>query len=242
MSSGPGPNKTWVRKKCGMLAVATNKPCTNWAVRGGTACWQHTGIPGRDRKAGLDAAHKEIQKHETNRKAVLYGLPQDVTPSEALLQELARTQGHVLWLAGKVADIADEKDLTWGKIEETVRSGDEDHNWDETKYSAAENNWLRMYKAERTHLVHVANTISKLGIAEAYVRVAAAQAQMFETALIKILDGAGIDKADPAIRTLVATTMRSLSAAAIPLDIPDQLPGRRGVEYRPEVSNAKVRR
>lgn len=248
MSSGPGPNKTWVRKKCGAILTSKkadrpDKDCQNWALRGGVNCWQHT-VDKREveKKADLAAAHTTIQRNETRRKAVLYGLPQDVTPTEALLQELARTQGHVLWLAGKVADIVDEKDLLWGKIEQTTRSGDdEEHNWDETKYSAAENNWLRMYKAERFHLVHVANTITKLGIAEAYVRVAAAQAQMFETALLTILDGAGVDKADPAIRALVAATMRQLSTAQIALDVPDQLPGRRGEEYRPDRSPERSR-
>lgn len=219
----PSSSGRWESKRCGqpLRGARVGEFCTKWAVRGGTRCSTHGNT-----KSERAKAKNVVRIGEAQRRVDMYGLPVEISPVDALIQELHRTQGHVAWLAEKVRAIANEKDMIWEVAEQTSRAGGTpEGTFDETKYSSAENGWIRMYTRERTHLVHVANTISKLGIAEAYVRVAAQQAAMFEGALIKILDGAGIDKSDPAIRSLVASTMRALSESSVILDIKDDITG-----------------
>lgn len=196
--------------------------CQKWAVRGGTTCVSHGGAS----KSKLTKARNVVREGEALRFANMYGLPIEITPADALLKELHRTQGHVEWLQGKVSTILDEKDLIWSVTEKISRKGGPKNSYDETKFSSVEHMWLRIYRQERTHLVSIAGTIVKLGIAESYVRIAAQQAEMFESALVKILDGAGVDKQNPTIRELVASTMRTLSATAMPLDLPEHLTAR----------------
>jgi hypothetical protein len=69
------------------------------AIRGTNRCRIHGGsAPQVRRKAAevvAEASIMEVARH--------YGMPRDVSPIDALTEELHRTQGHVDWLAREVA-------------------------------------------------------------------------------------------------------------------------------------------
>lgn len=104
---------------------------------------------------------------------VTLGLPQDGDPFEILIAEIARTNGHVLWLAGIVAKL-DEEDVTWGLTESEIQQGADPKtdSYIRTKHGSGVNVWIQLYQAERTHLVRVCKEAIALGLAERQVELA----------------------------------------------------------------------
>ncbi|MGH9175610.1 MAG: hypothetical protein ACRD1H_14690, partial [Vicinamibacterales bacterium] len=96
-------------------------------------------------------------------KAVaMYGLPIDISPAEALLEEVRWTAGHVAWLRMRVQEI-EESDLVWGVTQEVHKASGEHPGTDTTK-AAAPNVWLDLYDRERKHLVGVCAAALKAGV------------------------------------------------------------------------------
>jgi hypothetical protein len=96
---------------------------------GAGACKLHAGAtPNHQARARRVLAERAVQT---------YGLPVDTTPERALLDEVARTAGHVLWLAARVAELEPAELVT-------------------TEYGPGVNVWLHLYRAERRHLGEVA--------------------------------------------------------------------------------------
>jgi hypothetical protein len=120
------------------------------------------------------------KKHATDqaaRKAVeTYGLPRDISPTEALLEEVRYSAGHVAWLREKVREIED-KDLVWGMTEQADIQASE-FGGINTTFGAKANVWLELYYRERKHLVDVTKAAISAGIEERRVKLAEAQGQI----------------------------------------------------------------
>lgn len=126
---------------------------------------------------GNTPSHRKAAMNQIAREAVAtYGLPREIDPAAALLEEVHRTAGHVAWLAGKVAELQEE-DLTWGVIEQAEIGATESPGTD-IKRGARPNVWLDLYQRERAHLVRVSKTALDAGISERLVRLAEAQGVM----------------------------------------------------------------
>lgn len=111
-----------------------------------------------------------------------YGLPREVAPDVALLEEVHRTAGHVAWLHDRVREFEDQNDLVWGKTKR--KTGGED--WGETE-EAAPNIWLKLYQQERTHLVRVCSEAIRAGIEERRVKLAESQGALLVQVIRAIL-------------------------------------------------------
>lgn len=121
---------------------------------------------------------------------VIYGGPIDVTPEEALLQEVRRTAGHVAWLGRLIAGMESEDEL-WGYVGSAGSQSDEKGSRD--FYASIEPVvWLRLYHQERAHLKSVAKAAIDAGIAERQVRLAEQQADLLAGALQAILNDLGL--------------------------------------------------
>lgn len=101
------------------------------------------------------------------------GHPVDITPSEALLEEVRRSAGTVRWLEEKVG--------VW-KLEdgENIALPDELAGW------------LQAYREERKHLAKVAKAALDAGVAERAVRVAEQQGEALAGAIQSILAAIGL--------------------------------------------------
>lgn len=153
-------------KRCG----ATNRqgnPCGNPAGKG-------TDHPGYGNCKHHGGSSPNGRKHATRQAAeeavVTYGLPVEIDPAEALLDEVNRTYGHVLWLLDKV-QITDPDALIWGLESETDKRATEFPGVDRT-YSAKANVWLDLYREERDHLRRVTTDALRAGVEERRVRLA----------------------------------------------------------------------
>lgn len=129
-----------------------------------------------------------------------YGLPIDIDPFEALLQEIRRSAGHVAWLEEKVASLQEHElkqlDMS-GKFERPCV-------------------WLEMLWKERRQLSSVAADAVRCGIEERMVKVAEVQAAAVVTAIVAVLTdpelGLDAERLDYAKR-LAAAKLREISAA-----------------------------
>lgn len=114
----------------------------------------HPGYGSCKLHGGSMTSHKiRAKKEQAAQAAAAYGLPIDIDPAQALLQEVHRTAGHVAWLGALVADM-ERRDLVWGIAEQTDTTGPEGGS-SQTKTKATPNVWLQLYRDERKHLAAV---------------------------------------------------------------------------------------
>lgn len=112
------------------------------------------------------AAHREIAEQAVK----TYGLPREIDPTEALLEEVHATAGHIAWLRERIQELEAEA-LIWGKTEEIDKGSGEFTGVDTTR-AAVPHVWLDLYQRERKHLVDVAKACISAGIDERRVKLA----------------------------------------------------------------------
>lgn len=181
-------------------------PCPNWAMNGQLVCHAHGG---RAAKAKAKATER-ISEQKALRAVETYGLPLDVSPGDALLDEVRYTAGHVAWLRERVRELEDRA-LVWGKTERVKKNATEFKGTD-TTYGAVPSVWVDLYMRERKHLVDVAKAAIAAGIEERKVRLAEQQGALVATVIRGILADL---KLTPGQRELVAEVVpRRLRALA----------------------------
>jgi hypothetical protein len=148
---------------------------------------------------GASPTHrKAAQRREAERAVELFGLPREVEPHEALLEEVYRAAGHVAWL-GEVVGQLDTKRVVHG-IARTGQLADGNRT---VQGRAAINIWVKLYQEERDRLVRVARAAIDAGVAEHQVRLAEGQAQQLARVITAVLTDLGHDPADEGVRKVV---------------------------------------
>lgn len=153
-----------IRGKCNGKKLGGNGLCRQpegWGVIGVTTgrCKRHGGATKNHRKA----AEKKAAKMAVE----TYGLPREVEPHDALMEEIHRTAGHVAWLELRVR-IIEEAELKDNRF------------------------LLSMYDQERRHLVDVCRTAIGAGIAERQVRIAEQTGALIAKVITGVLEDLGV--------------------------------------------------
>lgn len=112
----------------------------------------------------------DITKHVMKEAIMTYGAPLDITPEQALLDEVHRTSGHVEWLRQRIATMGQE-----GKENAAL------HQF--TQMGVVPSFWIQAYQDERRHLVQVCKAAITSGLQERQVRLAEQQGQMIASIL-----------------------------------------------------------
>lgn len=142
-----------------------------------------------------------VYKRRAREAVATFGLPREVDPHTALLEEVYRSAGHVAWLGTRIAELG-EDDLVWGSTKEVAEEGFAGASVKRTE-AAAVNVWLRLYKEERAHLVSVCKTAIDCGIAERQVKLAEGQGQMLADVIERVFAELGVDVTATAVRETV---------------------------------------
>lgn len=194
--------------KCTGKSKRSGGPCGAQACVGLEKCPTHCGLS----KAKREAIAAEFLASQEARKAVAtYGLPLDVSPTEALLDEVRYTAGHVAWLREKVREIEDAN-LTWGVTEQAEKTATEFPGVD-TIYSAKPNVWLELYYRERKHLVDVTKAAISAGIEERRVRLAEQQGALVAQVIRSILSDLNLTADQEAqVSEIVPRHLRALAS------------------------------
>lgn len=142
--------------------TSAGNPCKKSPRVGQDVCANHGG----NAPQAIAAAARRQQDRAALLAVETFGLPVQVDPHTALLEELHRTAGAVAWLGAIVADL-DRENITWGLTREKI--GGEDRG---TTKEAGTNAWVQLWQTERRHLVDVAKACVNAGIEERRVRLA----------------------------------------------------------------------
>lgn len=186
--------------------------CGAIAMNGQDVCRFHGGAS----KQARAKAQERIAEERARGLMATYGRKIDTTATEALLDEVQWTAGHVAWLRERVQEIesaaagADGNDpLVWGVTRE--KSGGQDFG---TTEEAAPNIWLRLYQTERAHLVKVCSEAIKAGIEERRIKLAEKQGELVAHAIRAILADLGLSAEQQAkVPDIVPRHLRALASA-----------------------------
>jgi len=154
-------------------------------TRAGSACTRPAGwgtphagtgrckLHGGSTPSHVKAASVAIARQEVAER----GLRIDISPQEALLDELARSYGWVVYLEGKVGELK-EHDLVWGKTRHKV--GGEDRG---STHEAKPSLWYQLLASERRHYLSVSVACTRAEIEAHEMRLAENQGRMVAGAI-----------------------------------------------------------
>jgi len=200
--------------KCGakLRGKDAGKTCANTPTSGATRCWRHGGKAPQV-QAAAERRVAEAAARETMAKAVrTLGLPIDIDPGKALLDEIHWTAGHVAWLRDKVQELEDQ-DLVWGRTQTDQGVGPQGPV-DTTTEKADPNVWYQLYLKEREHLAKVCALALKAGIEERRVKLAENQGLLVAEVIRRILGALNLTPEQAQlVPVIVPRELRSLAEA-----------------------------
>jgi hypothetical protein len=161
---------------------------------------KHQGI-GRCRLHGGNSPthNRSAERAQAAAAVATYGLPREVDPHTALLEELHRTAGIVAWLSAQVGELAENE--VHGPV------GDGEHPRHEPSV------WIRLHQEERGHLARVAKTCVDVGIEERRVRLAESQGELLAQVIRSVLADLGVAN-HPQAPTVVRRHLTAIAGAA----------------------------
>lgn len=200
LAHDPDGDKRWPPPPDEQRCTATNKEsgerCRNGHGPGGKVCGRHGGGAPQTRTA----AETRVIEGRALRLVNTYGRKVQTTATQALIDEVQWTAGHVEWLRERVQELeevraavldpgeggipadSDRHPLVWGITK--IKEGGEDAG---TTYEAAASIWLQLYWKEREHLVKVCAATVKAGVDERLVKLAEDQGRLVADVLRAIL-------------------------------------------------------
>ncbi len=183
---------------------------------------------------------KPAMREMARSMVITYGLPRDVDPHTALLEQVRASAGHVQWLALKIQSFEAEQ-LTWGMVsEELVRervaqqaSGENGGleivpgTRDELEkvirrrisMAAGASVWLKQYNEERDRLVHFCAVAIKCGVRERQVKVYEDIARLFAAGFVRSLTALGVDPYTEQSRAVLREQLLLLAAGGEVIDV-----------------------
>lgn len=195
--------------QCTAKAKSTGNRCTRPSVPGGTVCRFHGGAA----KQVKAKAEKRVAEQVLRDAVTTYGLRLDVSPTDALLDEVQWTAGHVAYLRAEIQKL-DAEALGWGVTKV------EDHGATEfpgvnTTESAAPPVLLDLYQRERRHLVDVCKAAIVAGIEERRVKIAEQQGALLAGVIQRILAELGLTPEQQSrVGEIVPRHLRLVAAAS----------------------------
>lgn len=196
-------------EQCGANARSSGKPCTQPVVAGATRCRFHGGSAPQVKAA----AERRLQEARAVQAVAAFGLPREVDPRDALLEEVYRTAGAVDWLHRQVQALQPD-DVIWGKAEEVEKEAGEFPGKD-TTHKAAVHVWVELWQKERLHLVRVCKEAISAGIEERKVRLAEQQGAMLAGVIKAILGDLDLSpEQQTKVATVVPMRLRAVAAVA----------------------------
>ena len=200
-------------QRCTAKAKSTGVQCARYAIEGASTCRVH-GSGSRKAKAAAARRVEEAKAAEAAERAVTtLGLSRDVSPSEALLEEVRWTAGHVDWLRDRVREV-ERDELVWGKTK-WKQTDSADGPIKETVEGATPSVWYDLYEKERKHLVAVCTAALRAGVEERRVRLAEAQGAQVAEVIRAILDDLSLTlEQQQKVATVVPARLRLLAGGA----------------------------
>lgn len=182
------------------------KQCGNPAVPGALVCLKHGGAAPQVREAGL----RRVAVAEARQAAETLGLLIDISPEQALLDEVQRAAGMVAFYQARVEEMAEGGfgQLVFGLTKSKI-GGEDGGDTFEAKPSV----WLQLLNEERDRLVRVCAAALRAGIEERRVKLAESQGVLVAAVIRRILTRLNLsDEQAAMVGTVVPEELRALTA------------------------------
>lgn len=197
-----------------LICGAKNKsgePCGLGPVPGAKRCGRHGGKAPQVKAAAERRLAEQAAVKQMETAVRTLGLPVDIDPGKALLDEIHWTAGHVAWLREKVQELEAEQ-LVWGKEKHEDGVGPQGVV-DVTTEKAGPSVWYELYMKERDHLAKVCALALKAGIEERKVKLAESQGALVADVIRRILSALGLSPEQQAlVPQVVPAELRALAA------------------------------
>ncbi|MDJ0321845.1 HGGxSTG domain-containing protein [Pseudarthrobacter sp. PS3-L1] len=185
-------------------------PCKMLPMAGATRCRRHGGASPRSKIAAAKRVAETEAREQLTKGVRTLGLPQDIDPGKALLNEIHHTAGHVAWLRDKVQELKAD-DLVWGVTQKDEGIGPQGMV-DMTTQKAAPSIWYELYLKERDHLAKVCALALRAGIEERKIKLAEDQGALVADVIKRILAALGLTPEQQAlVPTIVPQQLRLLA-------------------------------
>jgi|SRR5665647_752586 len=181
---------------CGANRQNGKGPCGAPATQGSNRCRLHGG-----------AAHKlararKVAIEKLERAAANYGYAVEVDPSDALQQEIDRTNGLVIFLGSRL------RNAGAGDLVEAIGTETKDGNLEKyqiTKVEPIIGPWVQLYLKERQHLLALTRTALSVGLEERRMDENRRMDAALEILVMTLLTALGHDPYDERVRRAVAS-------------------------------------
>lgn len=167
------------------------KPCRAYPVPGGTVCVHHGGKTQATGAAVTRYRNEQVAEYAAN---MLGLVDYDITPTEALLQEVREAAANVAFFRARVQALVGEKDLddphhplVWGQTSEKDVSASQFPGTDE-EYAAGVHVFYQIYQSERDRMVKAAQMALRAGVEERRIRLAEMGAEVIIGRIRQILN------------------------------------------------------
>lgn len=196
----------------------TLKPCKAYPVPGGDVCIRHGGRTQATGAAVTRFRNEQVAEHAAN---MLGLIDYDITPTEALLQEVRESAANVAFLRARVQEMVGQEDLDdpqhpliWGQTEEKDTNATQFPGTDSAYHTGA-HVWFQMYQSERERMVRAAAMALRAGVEERRVRLAEAGADVIVGRIRQILNALNLTPA----QLMSADSVVPLQIAALAKDL-----------------------
>lgn len=203
---------------CKAHNARTMKPCRAYPVPGGTVCVTHGGRTQATGAAVTRYRNEQAAEHAVNMLGIT---DYDITPTEALLQEVREAAANVAFTRARVQALVGEKDLDdpthpliWGQTSEKTVQASQFPGTDE-EFAAGVNAWYQMYQSERERMTRAAAMALRAGVEERRVRLAEMGADVIVGRIRQILNALNLTPA----QLLQADEVVPLQIAALAQDL-----------------------
>ena len=176
---------------CKAHSARTLRPCRAYPVPGGSVCIRHGGRTQATGAAVTRYRNEQVAEYAAN---MLGLVDYDITPTEALLQEVRESAANVAFLRARVQELVGEKDLDdpnhpliWGQTKESDVSASQFPGTDE-EFGAGVHVWFQLYQSERERMVRAAQMALRAGVEERRVRLAEMGADVIVGRIRQILN------------------------------------------------------
>lgn len=198
-------------EKCTATSKQSGERCKRYPVPGLTVCKMHGG----GSKAAKQAAARNIAQANAARSAAQIGLPLEISPQQALLDEVQRSAGMVAFYQDRVNEVTGNRtgDLIFSLTKYEEVQSETLGNSETTTTEAGVHVWLQLLNEERDRLTRVSLAAIKAGIAERRVQLAEQQGHALVGVIRAILARLDLNPSQVTLAsTVVPEELRALSA------------------------------
>ena len=185
------------------------KPCKRPPMIGSTFCDTHGGT----KQSPVERFRNKLLQN-ADFLASTYGLPIEVTPEQALMEELYRTNGHILWLQERITE-SDADDMIRAMWIGQRSSGYlTPQELEEYAITGQAHLWMQLYLKEREHLLQLTTKAIQLGLTERQVTLQEKVIDQIGEAITGLLVNLGVDLTDPIVRQQTYQALTQAAGAA----------------------------